>query len=145
MQTWSTVWRGLGDERALTVGRLWDGNVVHEPDTEFSAIVATDAMLDSVEDSPEYQWLSEACAVIIDEGHRAGDSERYTRLLTMAWRCRSRLGAAVGRTLGYAVPGHFRGRHTPPRGPFREPENSGLRDKPIPRTCRPRFLGQGPT
>ncbi|WP_197696048.1 sacsin N-terminal ATP-binding-like domain-containing protein [Mycobacterium sp. E1715] len=82
VQTWSTVWRGLGDERALTVGRLWDGNIVHEPDTEFSAIVATDAMLDSVAGSPEYEWLREPCAVIVDEGHRAGDSERYTRLLT---------------------------------------------------------------
>jgi len=82
VQTWSTVWRGLGDERPLTIGRLWDGNVVHQPDTEFSVVVATDAMLDSVAGTPEYEWLSEPAAVIIDEGHRAGDSERYTRLLS---------------------------------------------------------------
>ncbi|MED5812894.1 DEAD/DEAH box helicase family protein [Mycolicibacterium sp. 050232] len=82
VQTWSTVWRGLGDERPLTIGRLWEGNVVHEPDTEFSIIVATDAMLDSIHKDPEYEWLSTPAAVIIDEGHRAGDSERYTRLLT---------------------------------------------------------------
>lgn len=82
VQTWSSVWRGLGDERPLTIGRLWDGNVVHKPDTEFGVIVATDAMLDVVAGDPDYEWLSEPAAVIVDEGHRAGDSERYTRLLT---------------------------------------------------------------
>ncbi|WP_309234490.1 sacsin N-terminal ATP-binding-like domain-containing protein [Nocardia sp. XZ_19_385] len=82
VQTWSMVWRGLGDERPLTVGRLWDSNVIHEPDTAFSIIVATDAMLDSVHSRPEYEWLRDASAVIVDEGHRAGDSERYTRLLS---------------------------------------------------------------
>lgn len=81
VQTWSTVWRGLGDERPLTIGRLWESNTVHEPDTEFSIIVATDAKLDVVLGSPEYEWLTDASAVIVDEGHRAGGSERYTRIL----------------------------------------------------------------
>ncbi|MBK3631454.1 DEAD/DEAH box helicase family protein [Streptomyces sp. MBT97] len=82
VQTWSTVWRGLGDERPMTIGRLWENNTVHEPDTEFSVIVATDAKLDAVLGNAEYEWLSNASAVIIDEGHRAGGSERYTRILT---------------------------------------------------------------
>lgn len=81
VQTWSTVWRGLGDERPLTIGRLWESNTVHEPDTEFSVIVATDAKLDAILNSPEYEWLRQAAAVIVDEGHRAGGSERYTRIL----------------------------------------------------------------
>jgi superfamily II DNA or RNA helicase len=81
VQTWSTVWRGLRDERPLTIGRLWENNTVHEPDTEFSVIVATDAKLDVILDLPEYAWLREAAAVIVDEGHRAGGSERYTRIL----------------------------------------------------------------
>lgn len=81
VQTWSTVWRGLGDERPLTIGRLWESNAVHQPDTEFSVIVATDAKLDVVLDNPEYEWLSNPTAVIVDEGHRAGGSERYTRIL----------------------------------------------------------------
>jgi superfamily II DNA or RNA helicase len=81
VQTWSTVWRGLGDERPLTIGRLWDTNTVHEPDTAFSVIVATDAKLDKVLGMPEYEWLRTPSTVIIDEGHRAGDSERYTRIL----------------------------------------------------------------
>ncbi|MEU5525487.1 helicase-related protein [Micromonospora chersina] len=81
VQTWSTVWRGLGDERPLTIGRLWESNTVHEPDTEFSVVVATDAKLDVILGSPEYEWLSDPSAVIVDEGHRAGGSERYTRIL----------------------------------------------------------------
>ena len=81
VQTWSTVWRGLADERPLTIGRLWESNVVHEPDTEFSVIVATDAKLNVILGSAEYEWLSNATLVIVDEGHRAGDSEMYTRIL----------------------------------------------------------------
>ncbi|GGN34631.1 superfamily II DNA or RNA helicase [Actinoplanes campanulatus] len=81
VQTASTVWRGLGDERPLTIGRLWDGNTVSQPDTEFSFIVATDAQLRLKIGDAEYEWLSEAAAVFIDEGHRAGDSELYTRIL----------------------------------------------------------------
>lgn len=83
VQTWSTVWRGLGDERPLTIGRLWEGNTVNEPDTEFSVIVATDAKLDVVLDTPEYEWLRSATAVIVDEGHRAGGSPRYTKILQL--------------------------------------------------------------
>ncbi|WP_239155597.1 DEAD/DEAH box helicase [Amycolatopsis sp. FDAARGOS 1241] len=81
VQTWSTVWRGLGDERPLTIGRLWENNIVHEPDTEFSVVVATDAKLDVILHNPEYAWLKESSAVVVDEGHRAGGSERYTRIL----------------------------------------------------------------
>lgn len=81
VQTWSTVWRGLGDERPLTIGRLWENNTVHEPDTEFAVVVATDAKLDVILDHPEYAWLRDAAGVIVDEGHRAGGSERYTRIL----------------------------------------------------------------
>ncbi|MFF1897361.1 DEAD/DEAH box helicase [Streptomyces sp. NPDC058206] len=81
VQTFSAVWRWLGDERPLAIGRLWNTNVVHEPDTEFSVIVATDAKLDRVADTPEYEWLSRASAVFIDEAHRAGGSKMYTKIL----------------------------------------------------------------
>ncbi|MET9023074.1 DEAD/DEAH box helicase family protein [Actinopolymorpha sp. NPDC004070] len=81
VQTWGLVWRGLGDERPLTIGRLWESNIVHEPDTEFSVIVATDAKLNVVRGTAEYEWLSEATLVIVDEGHRAGNSSMYTSIL----------------------------------------------------------------
>ncbi|WP_410793463.1 sacsin N-terminal ATP-binding-like domain-containing protein [Kribbella sp. C-35] len=83
VQTWSNVWRGLGDERPLTVGRLWESNTVHEPDTEFSVVVATDAKLNSVLEDDEYAWLRAATLVIVDEGHRAGNSPMYTKILDL--------------------------------------------------------------
>jgi superfamily II DNA or RNA helicase len=81
VQTFATVWRALGDERPLTIGRLWDRNDVHRPNTEFGVIIATDAKLHAVLGSPDYSWLRDATAVFIDEAHRAGDSKRYTALL----------------------------------------------------------------
>jgi superfamily II DNA or RNA helicase len=81
VQTWSTLWRWLGDERPLTIGRLWESHTVHEPETEFSVIVATDAKLEVVLGTAEYDWLKKVSAVIVDEAHRAGSSERYTRIL----------------------------------------------------------------
>ena len=104
------VWRGLGDERPLTIGRLWEGNTVHEPDTELSVIVATDAKLESILDNPEYEWLSDATAVFIDEGHRAGGSERYTRILRWLGVDGRELGTASCRAFGNALQGHVRRR-----------------------------------
>lgn len=86
VQTFSEVWRGLCSEQRvdmpLTIGRLWESNEVHEPDTEFSITVATDAKLEVILGRPEYQWLSDASVVFVDEGHVAGASSRYTRIFT---------------------------------------------------------------
>lgn len=86
VQTFSEVWRGLcSDQRVdmpLTIGRLWEGNEVHEPDTRLSVVVATDAKLEVIRTRAEYEWLSQATAVFIDEGHVAGASSRYTRILS---------------------------------------------------------------
>ena len=81
VQTFQAVWRYLGDERPLTIGRLWDTNDVHEPDTELSVVVATDAKIESIRTRPEYEWLANPIAVFIDEAHRAGGSTRYTAIL----------------------------------------------------------------
>lgn len=81
VQTFQTVWRYLGDERPLTIGRLWDTNTVHEPDTQLSVVVATDAKIEAIMGHPEYEWLSQPAVVFIDEAHRAGGSTRYTTIL----------------------------------------------------------------
>ncbi|MBC7276386.1 DEAD/DEAH box helicase family protein [Nocardioides sp.] len=81
VQTFETVWRHLGDERPLTIGRLWENHTVHEPDTEFSVIVATDAKLEAIMGQTEYEWLKTPAAVFVDEAHRAGGSTRYTQIL----------------------------------------------------------------
>ncbi len=80
VQTFGLVWRHLGDERPLSIGRLWSTNTVREPDTEFSVVVATDAKLASVLDEPAYEWLRSPSAVFVDEAHRTGGSTRYTGL-----------------------------------------------------------------
>ncbi len=86
VQTFSEVWRGLCTEQRvdlpLTVGRLWESNDVQEPDTALSVVVATDAKLEVILGSAEYEWLSKAAAVFVDEGHVAGTSTRYTRILS---------------------------------------------------------------
>lgn len=84
VQTFSEVWRGLCTEQRvdlpLTIGRLWEQNTVHRPDTDLSIVVATDAKLEVVLGNAEYEWLSQATAVVVDEGHVAGTSTRYTRI-----------------------------------------------------------------
>lgn len=82
VQTFSEVWRGLGDTRPLSISRHWEGHPAHPSDTEFSVVVATDAQLEVSMADPSYKWLRDASAVFIDEGHVAGDSPRYTRILT---------------------------------------------------------------
>lgn len=81
VQTFESVWRYLGDERPLTIGRLWDTNTVHEPDTELSVVVATDAKIEAIMNRRDYEWLSTPTAVFVDEAHRAGGSARYTTIL----------------------------------------------------------------
>lgn len=81
VKTFETVWRSLDDDRPLTIGRLWEGNTIHQPDTELSVVVATDAKLNSILGVPEYEWLSRPAAVYIDEAHRAGGSTMYTGIL----------------------------------------------------------------
>ncbi|MCC2030896.1 sacsin N-terminal ATP-binding-like domain-containing protein [Microbacterium allomyrinae] len=81
VQTFQAVWRYLGDERPLTIGRLWDTNTVHEPDTELSVVVATDAKIEAIMNRADYEWLKRPTAVFIDEAHRAGGSTRYTTIL----------------------------------------------------------------
>ncbi|MFC6012896.1 sacsin N-terminal ATP-binding-like domain-containing protein [Nocardia lasii] len=82
VQTFITVWRYLADERPLSIGRLWEGNAIHEPDTEVSIVVATDAKLEVILHQPEYQWLRHVQAVFVDEAHRAGSSKRYRQIFS---------------------------------------------------------------
>lgn len=82
VQTWSAVWRQFADTRTLSIGRLWSSNEVSYSGGELSVVVATDAKLASlISRGDEYEWLSKATAVIIDEAHVAGDSPRYTQIL----------------------------------------------------------------
>ncbi|MFI6485760.1 DEAD/DEAH box helicase [Nonomuraea sp. NPDC050663] len=82
VQTWSTVWRDLGDDRALRICRLWDRNEITAGENELMVVVATDAKLAICRDNPDYAWLAEPAAVVIDEAHEATGTD-YTKFL--AW------------------------------------------------------------
>jgi superfamily II DNA or RNA helicase len=80
VQSWQTAWRSLGGAARLTVSRLWAGNGADPVLDGFHLVVATDAKLDVVIDSPDYAWLHDTQCVIIDEAHTSL-SPRYTSLL----------------------------------------------------------------
>lgn len=82
IQTWTDVWRAIGDERVLDLNRFWGDYELDESREELQVVVATDAKLHSRIKSDEraYPWLSNASLVIIDEAHRAGTLE-YTSIL----------------------------------------------------------------
>ncbi|MET8334068.1 DEAD/DEAH box helicase [Streptosporangium canum] len=80
VQTWHFVWKNIGPTERLTISRLWSGNEA-DPVTEgFHLVVATDAKLENVVETEEYEWLRKAQSVIIDEAHTS-ISPRYTRVL----------------------------------------------------------------
>lgn len=82
--SWTEVWRAIGDERPLEVTRYWGDYEADESLQELQIVIATDAKLARMIDSPAnkqaHSWLQNSRLVVIDEAHRAG-SERYTRIL----------------------------------------------------------------
>ncbi|MGW9183830.1 sacsin N-terminal ATP-binding-like domain-containing protein [Agromyces sp. NPDC055661] len=91
IQTWTDVWRAIGDERVLDLNRFWGDYELDESREELQVIVATDAKLHTriTNDERAYPWLAQAALVIIDEAHRAGTLS-YTSILR--W-----LGIVAGR------------------------------------------------
>jgi superfamily II DNA or RNA helicase len=82
IQTWSDVWRAIGDERVLDLCRFWDKYEVDESNEELQVVVTTDDKLFSriKTSSDSYRWLANASLVIIDEAHTAG-TLTYTNIL----------------------------------------------------------------
>lgn len=83
VQTWTDVWRALGDSRVLDISRFWDAYELDESENDFQVVVATDAKIAS-RIKPAYAglytWLADASVVIVDEAHTAG-SMTYTEIL----------------------------------------------------------------
>ena len=80
VQTWSEVWRAYGSMDELRIGRLWASNEVPEAAGGRQVVVATADKLRHRVDSDDYEWLSEATFVVIDEAHTATTPE-YTKIL----------------------------------------------------------------
>jgi superfamily II DNA or RNA helicase len=81
VQTWAYVWRSVGPRSKLTISRLWDDKEAEEgPDDGLQVVVATDAKLGIVVGKADYQWLSLASVVIVDEAHGSTETG-YTKIL----------------------------------------------------------------
>lgn len=80
VQAWSEVWRAIGRDEELTIGRLWGANEVGEAETGHQIVVATPDKLRARTSDASYQWLQTASCVVVDEAHTAITPE-YTRLL----------------------------------------------------------------
>ncbi|GAA2079874.1 hypothetical protein GCM10009821_20180 [Aeromicrobium halocynthiae] len=70
VETWSYIWRAIGPDADLSVGRLWGGNNVEEV-TGNVLVVATPDTLRNCISKESYAWLSEAHLVVTDEAHHA--------------------------------------------------------------------------
>lgn len=80
VQTWSEVWRAHGPMEELRIGRLWASNEVPEALSGSQVVIATPDKLQPRVNRADYEWLSEATCVIIDEAHGATTPE-YTAIL----------------------------------------------------------------
>ncbi|KQM81290.1 DEAD/DEAH box helicase [Agromyces sp. Leaf222] len=83
IQTWTDVWRALGDKRPLDVSRFWGRYDVEESAFELQVVVAVDDKIAARIGShyaSDYAWLADASLVIIDEAHTAL-TKTYTKIL----------------------------------------------------------------
>jgi superfamily II DNA or RNA helicase len=81
IETWSEIWRAFGPTRRLTVSRLYGRYEAEEVEIGEQVVVATVQKLDAgVFDKREYDWLSGATCVVVDEAH-SSVGQQYTRLL----------------------------------------------------------------
>jgi superfamily II DNA or RNA helicase len=81
VETWSYLWRALGTSGPLTVSRLWGAtNEAVEVTDHLQLVVATPQKLDVRVNSAQYEWLTRATVVVVDEAH-ASIAPMYTRVL----------------------------------------------------------------
>lgn len=81
-ETWTYVWRAIGPQTPMQLGRLWGTNDVSEEPGSFQLVIATTAKLTSLVESRalDYQWLTDPSVVVIDEAHTSTASS-YTQVL----------------------------------------------------------------
>ena len=82
VQSWAEVWRAVGPDEGLRISRLWAHHTAAPRDDDgFQVVVATIQKLGtSLLASPQFKWLRDCQAVIIDEAH-GSTATGYTELL----------------------------------------------------------------
>ncbi|MEY9952833.1 sacsin N-terminal ATP-binding-like domain-containing protein [Leifsonia sp. EB34] len=70
-ESWSYVWRAMGPQVPLRLGRLWASNELAEETGAFQLVVATIDKLESIRrrGSDDYDWIREPSVVVVDEAH----------------------------------------------------------------------------
>ncbi len=85
--TWKWVWSAIGPRERLTISRLWSSNEADSVSPAPQVVVATIDKLQRLISNPDYEWLSGASFVVIDEAHFA-TAPQYTQVLSwlgLAW------------------------------------------------------------
>ena len=86
--TWKWVWSAKGPRERLTISRLWSSNEADSVAPAPQVVVATIDKLGRVLNNPNYDWLSQAAFVVIDEAHHA-IARQYTdalKWLGLTWQ-----------------------------------------------------------
>ncbi|WP_090967849.1 sacsin N-terminal ATP-binding-like domain-containing protein [Nocardioides exalbidus] len=80
-ETWTYVWRAIGPQVPMRLGRLWGSNEVPEEPGAFQLVIATVQKLSSLQKrGEEYDWLRDPSIVVIDEAHTS-IATSYTQVL----------------------------------------------------------------
>lgn len=82
VQAWAELWAAQGARGILRINRLWSTREANEYVDGPHVVVATRQKLEVVRGKPEYEWLSEAAMVVVDEAHESITAS-YTR--TLEW------------------------------------------------------------
>ncbi|MFC6506993.1 sacsin N-terminal ATP-binding-like domain-containing protein [Promicromonospora citrea] len=82
VETWTHIWRAVGPQVPMNVGRLWGSNSVVEDPSSFQLVVAgIDKVRSVAEREPaRYEWMRVPSVVVIDEAH-ASVAPEYTKAL----------------------------------------------------------------
>ena len=79
VETWGYVWRGFGPPTSLRISRLWSSNEAELLEGGDQVVVATGAKLGVCAGSEQYEWLTRASCVVVDEAH-GSTTPSYTEL-----------------------------------------------------------------
>ena len=69
VQSWSEVWHSLGTDGRLYISRHWGRNEATPMDGGFQVVVATIQKLQGTVGNSDYEWLSDAACIVVDEAH----------------------------------------------------------------------------
>ena len=80
VQSWSEVWHSLGTDGRLYISRHWGPNEATPMDGGLQVVIATIQKLQGTVGNSDYEWLSDAACIVVDEAH-GSIGPQHTELL----------------------------------------------------------------